>query len=116
MQIADPDGIQPLVVDTEWREKSPRSDGQVGIYDVVSLEIINIFSNHTFVRTVAVIASKLSLKCCPGFNQPTTSQRHQEHWGDLWRKPRLPTIHIGEVAGVTGKNGNWTFVVGILCD
>lgn len=106
LQVSNPDGIQALIEDSEWREKAPRCNGQIWTRDVVHLCIIDVLVDRASVRPASRWPLKFSLKFRAGFDQPAIAEWNQQDGIDLGVDDIVSATDKAECAEVAGQDGN----------
>ena len=86
----------------------------VWVGDIVDLGIVDVLVDRPAVVSTTRRTLKLALEFCPRLDQPTVSQRHEEHGIDLGIDHIVAAGNETECAGTASENGDRFFGVWIL--
>jgi len=108
LQVANPDGIQALVVDAKGRQESANGHGHGGADDVVGLKVVQFFSDLAAVRAVApVLALEVAFEFASGLDQPMVTEGDENYRIDFRDDLSLAGLNVGKETGVASEDRDW---------
>lgn len=114
LEIADPDGIEALVIDAERRQKSAGGDGQIWIGDEIDLGVFEFFFHLAVETGAARELHHVGLEGAAGFEEPAITEGDEDYAGEDWAEMGISALERGDEAGAAGEEGDGFVVVELL--
>ena len=93
MEIADPERGEAFVIDVERGQETTNRDGDMGICDVVKLEILETCDELPGIRSARpILVGNEAAQIRAGFDQPVFAEGDNQDGGDCWLEVLPPTV------------------------
>ena len=111
LQVSNPDGIQPLIIDIERSEEAAERERNVRIGDEIELGVIDRFFNGPVEAALSGDLHEIQLEVASSFKQPALAKWDEANGGNYGAEVGFATVEGADESSATSEERDRLHIV-----